>query len=220
MPIFSCERRKLKILFVHIPKTGGGSVEEFFRMNKFKLDLLHKRPPSYLRCSPQHMHREMLEDLLVLSEFDVIFAIVRNPVDRLLSEYKWSIRHSWAENGIDHFYRLARAAYFENPFVLDNHIRPQNEFLLPETKVFKLEDGLQQAVDSIADILDIKFPIKRVPEQKKNLHAQRLENNPSLGPRYSLVSPSNRTLEMLAKDYSQDFSSLEYNPPSSSSPTR
>ncbi len=95
MPIFT--KNKIHILYVHIPKTGGSSVEGLFKKNKWQLSYLDKggkkggKPDSLnsiRQCSPQHMHLEMLQTIFDLEKIDYIFMTVRHPVDRLISEYR------------------------------------------------------------------------------------------------------------------------------------
>ena len=38
---------------------------------------------------------------------------------------------------------------------MDNHIRPQVDFLLPDTDVFRIEDGIASALETAAGHLDL-----------------------------------------------------------------
>ena len=142
MPIFSKEGKS--ILFVHVPKAGGSSIEAFFELNGFKIAYLDTGGGDSLnhltRCSPQHMHADMLKANLNLNAFDYIFMVVRHPFSRLKSEY---LMHE--ENRRVSFrawvYRIFDS-YRVDSYVADNHIRPQSQFYLPGANVFKIEDGL------------------------------------------------------------------------------
>ena len=77
MPIYTAPDKDLKILFVHIPKCGGGSVELFLRSNGFSQSLYsidHQILSTY-KCSPQHWHAELLSKVLDIEKFDYVFAI-------------------------------------------------------------------------------------------------------------------------------------------------
>ena len=71
-------------MFVHIPKTGGQTIQEFFKMDK-------------INCHPDqestHLTAKMILDLYpeFLDYFK--FSIVRNPLDRFVSEYFFSKRY-------------------------------------------------------------------------------------------------------------------------------
>jgi len=89
MPVFF--RGSYRILFIHVPKAGGTSIEAFFEANGFKTAYLDRGgSPESLnavrRCSPQHMHAALLEALFDPDMFDYVFMTVRHPVRRLLSK--------------------------------------------------------------------------------------------------------------------------------------
>jgi len=82
-------------------------------------------------CFPQHMHAALLERHLLNRTFTRIFCIVRNPIARFISEYRFRRQadHPLARAGIDEFRERAMRAYETNPSCLDNHLRPQVDFL-------------------------------------------------------------------------------------------
>ena len=74
--------------FIHIPKTAGTSVEQFIKDNG-------KNEINYLGVqNNRSMHHYTALELKKLEPhiFDIYykFSIVRNPYDRLLSEYYWT----------------------------------------------------------------------------------------------------------------------------------
>ncbi len=73
-----------KIIFIHIPKTAGESVEKFFDMQS--QDSLFN-PRSIYNYSPQHYPVDFLKK--IIKEYDRMykFSIVRNPYTRIVSEY-------------------------------------------------------------------------------------------------------------------------------------
>lgn len=63
----------------------------------------------------------------MLSSFDVVFTVIRDPMVRLQSEYLWWRAHSllplpdfdvWVNQMFD--------TYALDPFMMNNHIRPQD----------------------------------------------------------------------------------------------
>ena len=210
MPIYNCQKRRKNLLFLHVPKCGGGSVEKFFRDNGFSEDLrcIDYRLRSYV-CSPQHWHAELLAPLINVDAFDGIFSVFRDPVQRIISEYKWKISHPWASLGIDDWYLCCREAYAGNPYILDNHLRPQIEFLLPSTKVFMLEKGLQLLVDYISSSLDLEFDFPVIANQKKGAHMRRINGDPELLRRLDYCTPSAKTKSMIFEDYKKDYEFIE-----------
>ena len=63
----------------------------------------------------QHWHRPMLESVLKIDSFDYIFSVVRDPVARLVSEYKWL---SSIFDGIDVWYERVRDNFLKIPICL------------------------------------------------------------------------------------------------------
>ena len=88
MPI----HHKHKILFIHIPKTGGSSIEEFFGMTETE-NLCYGNEIGKIggvMFALQHLTASLLQQLDFMSmHFDIYFkfAFVRNPYERVLSEY-------------------------------------------------------------------------------------------------------------------------------------
>lgn len=68
--------------FIHIPKTGGTSIE--FAYKKYGWGRLHKYDHKYL-IWPWH-DEKLLQEVFVN---DICFCIIRVPLDRLLSEYRF-----------------------------------------------------------------------------------------------------------------------------------
>ena len=159
MPILQFEGRN--ILYMHVPKTAGTSVEAW----------LHSLAPLHLsatytggwtntfRCSPQHLDADDIRRLFADGFFAYAFMFVRNPYARLESEYRFlccddKIRQLPSDHGSrPPFARWAvrelRAAE-QDPWILDNHLRPQWEFVYPGADCFKMEDGLAKGLTKAA----------------------------------------------------------------------
>lgn len=87
MPIF--ETPKGKVLFIHIPKTGGSTISrELARHHQMSMNT-NSFWPGY-DCTPQHLHAGPLTGLFEPAALAYVFTVVRNPVDRIRSEYNWN----------------------------------------------------------------------------------------------------------------------------------
>lgn len=150
MPIFSRENKN--ILFLHIPKSAGSSVEmiardlgwteSFSNRGKSLMELSH------YKSSLQHLHAYPLENIFNLNEFDAIFTIVREPFSRLKSEYYWQKSQGITNLNVDDWIRDTFEKYRENNYIYDNHIRPQVDFIPSQTSlsIFKLEqEGVRKS---------------------------------------------------------------------------
>lgn len=141
------------IYFAHIPKCAGSSVSTYlatrFGPPAFE-DRKYGRYPirrPWNRSSPQHIPVRYLKRLLPDNMVDLRFAVVRHPEDRVRSTYffqrdkagrvpKWLPFSVWLR-GIT-FWRLIR------PFALDGHLNPQVAYVTDDTRIFRLEDGLDK----------------------------------------------------------------------------
>jgi hypothetical protein len=149
MPYFN-NNDTLNILMIHIPKTGGTSLETYFS-NKFNIPLnsyslfgfydLSGDLPDPLKTmlsaiSMQHMvlrtirmyHRYLNVNL---SNNLKIITIVRNPYHRIISDlFFWDLirKDSNQEEVYDTIIE-----FLQNPQLYDNHTLPQWQFLIDET---------------------------------------------------------------------------------------
>ncbi|MGF0117737.1 sulfotransferase family 2 domain-containing protein [Promicromonospora sp. Marseille-Q5078] len=206
MPVFTKGDRN--VLFVHVPKTGGSALEKHFRADGWAMSYhdgkMSKGDPNYLRrCTPQHMHGLLLRETFRLRRFDAIFAVVREPVARFRSEYV--MRHkqelSTSADAVEAWALERFEKFASNPYVHDNHIRPQVEFLVRHTQVYRLEDGLDAAVADLNERFDLDLPTTvarvRTSERTRGISSGDVEVSASLQAR-------------LEKFYAADFRRFGY----------
>lgn len=208
MPVF--KNGSTTVLFLHIPKTGGSSIERAFRAAGFSM-FLHDggtKPMSLnnvMHCSPQHWHGEILRQIFRFDAFDYIFTVVRNPVDRIKSEFCFRHRKHKAElqSRFDGWIANTFSRYQSNPFVLDNHIRPQTEFVFEEChSVFRYEEGLGVAMESVSETIGVSLSLPT----EKIFSASRSRTAISSAE----VQARNDSLELIRHFYSMDFSAFDY----------
>ena len=206
MPVFS--RGDVHVLFVHVPKTGGTALEHCFEDAGFTTTFRDTSParvgPALVRrCSPQHLHGALLAELVRLEALTASFMVVRHPDDRFRSEFafrrgrgldapprpaaveRWGLR------------KLERSV--EDPYLHDNHFRPQWEFAVPGVSVFRYEDGLDAVVEALNR------------EHALDLPAVRRHNARRAGGRPSAEVPlTPRLREALRDRYAGDFTQFAY----------
>lgn len=198
MPLYKIDCRM--VLFAHVPKAGGSSVEEF--LSPFRVGLQDRlfydpaRAPAPFPCSPQHFHRALLDSLFRDDTIDYSFAVVRNPFDRLLSEYRFQkVIAAEPERypPLDAWVERCFARYRNHPYCFDNHIRPMTQFVSERDEVFRLEDGLEVVVARLAE----QFPAAIAPGARM--------------PRVNATAPSGpapfgpETRRMIRDFYQEDF---------------
>lgn len=174
MPVYRINKKN--ILFIHVPKTGGTTVESFLELHgKASLHnqgvkLLKPVSGSFLtRSLPlQHFHADLLAGMFAPDFFDYTFMIVRDPLERLKSEY----RHSRALGrpdtrlNFEHWVRLMLGLAAFAPNLRNNHFRPQSQFKCFNAEVFKLEDGMEHILASVCTRLGIPAP-EKIPHERK-----------------------------------------------------
>lgn len=157
--------------FAHIPKCGGSSIIDSMRTGKTNI-FLHRTlnvgkksdwkeflthgektwlPPNEFPCSVHHWHADIVKQYVCLDKLNFTFAMWRDPVDRMFSEYKFRRRayargedfnkwenfdlgiceHSQVTDDFGYWLRQNHEAWVLNPYIWDNHFRPQSEFILP-----------------------------------------------------------------------------------------
>lgn len=218
MPVFTKDDKK--VLFRHIPKTAGSSIENSFVASGWQMSFFRKQ--TSLPCCPQHYHDVLLDKFAVTKEtYDIDFAVVRNPWFRLCSEYF----HQYPGNKyllksmtkffqyLERFFISAVKTYdrqedqFEaNPdtfcssqrFLYDNHIRPQYHYVSNTTKVFTFEK-LDVMWETLQDIYDLQ------PLQKSRTRGSAKGKYPD---RYCGVD--DRFIDAYYKTYGKDHTQFGY----------
>lgn len=159
----------IKVLFIHIPKTGGTSMEKFLK-SKSKQTLYSSNPKNNIlpvkNVSLQHQtFKTIFENRRVLKvnfrEIRII-TIVRNPYYRIISDLFWNKLMSIDTPPEKVFEIMSR--YIKKHY--DNHNLPQYKFLTlddktiaPQITIFKTESLTQDA---------IKFGFEKFPQNRAN----------------------------------------------------
>jgi hypothetical protein len=203
------------IYFAHCPKAGGTSVERFM-VDRWGDAVGHLgwgwdrqwagRGERAVRiaCSPQHYVWEDARGVLPRQP-DHVFTVVRDPVARLVSEFRY--QRSDRLTGI--FGRPVRRLSFpvwlrlmfemadRNPYTHDNHFRPQSAFM-PETgvTVFRLENGLGEVLRWLCRFLG-EAPPATLPHD--------LKASDGAG-----VAPSAEDRALIAQRYAGDYRRFGY----------
>ncbi|MFC1694676.1 sulfotransferase family 2 domain-containing protein [Pseudomonadota bacterium] len=171
MPIF--ERNGEKVLFIHIPKTGGTAIEEYFS-SESTMTFLGMHPSPSLKICPQHFTVTDLKVLLGSDYWSMACAVIRDPYKRMESEFffrtedqfnKFGQRPDFSSWLIDRMNQVRR-----NPLFLDNHFRPQIEFIDSDITIFRFEEGLEIVIDEISRVLGIN---KITSLQHKNVSSKK-----------------------------------------------
>ena len=185
---------KHKFVFIHIPKTGGTSIECLFINNAHIKDVAGKH--------------NMVSD--IGSEFlkkYFTFTFVRNPWDRMVSYYKFRIKRSF--NMFNHgesFKEWIRFLCSDevqkiNAYHFNLAIKNQREFLVNESNEISVDfigrfENFQQDFDTICDKIGI--PQQQLPHKNATKHKHYTEYY------------DDETREIVAEKYAKDIEYFEY----------
>ncbi|AHM05562.1 hypothetical protein roselon_03304 [Roseibacterium elongatum DSM 19469] len=155
------------VVFAHVPKTGGSSVERYLSDHGM-MGLKSDRRIRGFPCSMQHLHSDALAAMVEVDKADLNVMLVRHPVARIASEYRYQMRkRGWLRDRLSFSgwlrYTLTRRAL--NPYYRDNHFRPQHEFELPGAEVFRFEDGVDTCIATLAERLGTPAPATSIREK-------------------------------------------------------
>lgn len=202
MPFF--QRDDKLLFFVHVPKAGGSSIEDYL-IRRFGNIFLYAGGPreragkgGALMVPVTHLCAWDLEELLP-RRIDLVFAVVRNPLDRILSEYRWQKGASRASRlSFSSWLRVMIEAARKDPRAYDNHIRPISDLVPQTADAFHLEDGLTRMVARIDDATGTCAPDIKIGRLKDRAGT----SDP--------IQLSRQDVELIADYYAEDYERFGY----------
>jgi len=208
MPLYQYRKgeHERTLMFIHVPKTGGTAIETFFRGIGFTG---YFDPPTYmpvrpyLRVPPAHYDYGALNRLFNLDAL-YSFAVVRQPVKRMISEYKWAIEKSssaeaMARMDFGQYLRFMLDNYRRDENVAAGHFKPQVRFVGEKVrKIFKYEAGLDNIIRNV--LRDV------------GLNHENLPPLPSVNSSSSTraIVPSESDIALIHQFYAEDFTAFGY----------
>lgn len=195
------------VFFVHIPKAGGSTIEKTFSSSGWQLSYYDAGGPKSLnfirKTSPQHMDKYQYNAIFDLGKFKVVFTCVRDPITRFKSEMAMRFGNDFSRdiNENNQFALKLIKRYLSNELAFDGHLRPQADYIVPGVRVYKLESGMSQIIES----LDQDYGLSLNYDGSQVLSREKKSGYKSSD---ILLSPY---IEDYIKDiYSEDYNLLDY----------
>lgn len=161
------------IFFAHVPKTGGTAVEDYLIRRFGPLAILDRNKRTGvtgtgLITPATHLAAVDLQELL--PPLDYSFAMVRDPVARMLSEYRYQSKVSRTTRlDFSTWLRVMLACLAREPRIYENHIRPQSDLIPEGAEIFHLErDGMAAMVARLDAVTGTTAPDVTVTEVNRS----------------------------------------------------
>ncbi len=181
------------ILFVHIPKTGGRTLLDFFDLVGFENNDHYSKD---FGGRIKHPHYTQYKRCVDFNSIDYAFAVFRDPIKRIMSQYQWVRRHEPNVIPINDWVINTLNQYKYNSSIQDNHIRPQVEFLYEGINVYDF-NIMSKIPKMVLDSVSIKSDIA-VPHRFKSSYRKE-----------DVLSEKSK--ELLLNFYSKDYEWIEKN---------
>jgi hypothetical protein len=153
------------------------------------------------------MHAQIYNALVRSAFYDYAFMVTRDPVNRLISQYKMRRQarvRRVTRLGIeldfppfDEWVRSTLQKYSDDPYIHDNHIRPQHEFHSSGVEVFKFEEGLEKVRAKLHKLLEIG------PENETPMRHVGMSSD-------APISLTDETLSLIQDFYIEDYKRFGY----------
>ena len=149
-----------------------------------------------------HYHEEMYKQMFHLENFDYSFTVVRNPINRLISDYFYHKKLGYDHRTLDAYCNHLKNARKNGNKGIYGHLRTQQEFIGTTIKnIYRYEDGFESITRSLS---------QHLPEVE---HFKVPHMNPSYVP-YDPVelweSCSEHSKTIVEVVYGEDFKNLNY----------
>ena len=206
---------KHKCIYVHIPKTGGSSINHQYL--PIKVERKHLVGNYKSRFQPMAWGLQHLRASYILGEvgYDIFskffkFSFVRNPWDKLVSQYLYSKRattyelREWLGTNIDStFEEYVEKLYNSNPMILQHpHWLEQYQFL------FDLKGN--QLVDFIGKFENFEEDCYYVRDILKMKKIKLPHMNQSPNRKHYTEYYNDKTQKMVEKIYKKDIEIFQY----------
>ena len=192
-----------KLMFIHIPKTAGTSIEAYGKKNNINWGrhIKYPTPKKKINCPYWHIPPKYFKDSSNPYKEKKLFAVIRNPYDRIISEYKYrnelfnKNKKTVDKKSLNKFIHKTENIIKKNKFCFDGHLIPQYEFIDDNTEVLRIEN------------LDKEFPELM---KKYNYPVEKLGNSFKTSLRVTKEDLDKKSIDIINRIYQKDFERFGY----------
>ncbi len=179
------------LVFIHIPKTGGTTINEIAKVEGIKWRYNGDRRRYSCQCNTWHIPpNEKIRELNIPT-----FCVVRNPYERVISEYRFRNHFTSVESLND--YIACRIKNLESPECIDDcHWIPQHQYVTYCDHALKYEN-LKEDFDNLM----IQYKLK----MRMDIH-----RNKSEGKSFQISDISEENIKRINQYYRKDFEMFGY----------
>lgn len=182
------------VLFMHIPKTGGTTIELCFKGRKILYTGSTRK--TCFSVNAQHFDAGTVRALGLTYLISSSFAIVRDPYTRIVSEFNHYHKSRYFKLSFMAFIFLAYFRLKHDRFVYDNHLRPQTDFLLDNTMIYYLEDGLEGVIENVSRAFNLRAVSSVQPYNASQASSE--------------VTLDDFSINLINRMYEEDFNRLKF----------
>lgn len=208
MPI----NEKDNFIFIHIPKTAGGTLYQRLSIKR-QIQNFHssKMKIEYkgIYCSSRHIPAFLLKSLYpdMFKKF-YKFSFVRNPYDRIVSEFFWCKRKTDLQNDSEEIIEKKFTKWLKNYYSTISSSRKctQKWFLYSENSKDLLVDKIYKFENFEAEFLNLVQDLKievNVENNKEDIHKSKIDIDRNI-----ILTEKNK--EFIYSIFKEDFESFEY----------
>ena len=165
MAVFKHQSSGKRILFIHIPRTGGRFIEVNLEKNGWEMEPIdycgipHYQHSFIDDCEFAHFHRELYEKYCDEKEQ---IAVIRDPITRFISAstYLFTLYGRESQKRMEDYDEFVSTIQNFPESETRSWWRPQVEFLTDTTHIWKFEDGLGESFGYwMSEKLEVPFEV-------------------------------------------------------------
>ena len=208
MPYFYNPEKNLNLLLIHIPKTGGTSLEHYFQ-KKYDIPLNRGSLWSTLRrgVTPNNISFQHQPYLMIYQHKDFfkvhftpdikIISIVRNPYERIISDL-FHFKYINLDTSREEVFEIIQKYFNTDIVLLDNHKTPQYKFVTDEKDEIIENITILKMEQLNSDMYDLGYIDYNHYKEKTTVNVNTLNLN-----YYNYLN--NSSIQAINKYYEKDF---------------